>query len=222
MLEPEVAPSTLVSIEESDLTVRVINLSRRPDRLKKVSKTLMDKGFSNWERVEAVDGALMGSRVPPLLAGSIGCEMSHLAALRLPIGRQVQAIMVCEDDLEFLGDEDEIKSCLAEFLLTPQLDVLVLGGRPRGGSIPISANLRIVRGLVGRSCYVVKMGAVSQLLRQFSHGLSLLENGNIKGKGDLTWRKLQDRTLFFAAPRKDLARQRADYSDIEGVHLGPR
>lgn len=132
------------------------------------------------------------------------------------------AVMVCEDDLEFVGRADEVMDCIEEFLANEQLDVLSLSGRARGGSIPISQNLRLVFGLVGRGCYVVKPHAVDPLLRRYEKGLAMLSKGDLRGKGDLMWRKLQTESLYFASPRKELARQRSGYSDIEQRELGPR
>jgi hypothetical protein len=160
--------------------------------------------------------------VDPVLAGSIGYEISHLEAISHHIPPDSDAIVVCEDDLEFLCTPQKFEVVVAEFLNDPRLDVLCLSGRPRGGSIPISENLRLVIDLVGRGCYVIKPHMVEPLTKIFGSGLRKLHKGNLRGKGDLEWRKIQERRYFFAFPRDDLAPQSDGFSDIERKFLGPR
>jgi hypothetical protein len=204
------------------ITTRVINLDRRGDRLHKVSSSLAYVGVNKWERIPGVEGNVLYPEVGRELAGSIGCQISHIAAIARGLSPGAEAIMICEDDLEFLGSPALIRSLVAEFLEDPRLDVLSLSGRPRGGSIPISDNLRVVIGLVGRGCYLIKPHMISPLIEVFSDGLKKLNRGNLNGKGDLEWRPVQTSKFFFAFPRQDVAQQSAGFSDIEGKHLGPR
>lgn len=202
--------------------VRIINLAHRPDRRAAVSQNLKESGFQEFQIIDAVNGHKKFPELSPVTAASLGCELSHIQALKSPTALRTLAIMICEDDLEFLSKPAEIETCIAEFLQNPSLDVLSISGRPRGGSIPISDNLRIVVGLVGRGAYLVKVSAVPPLVAEFSKGAKRLAKGRLSGKGDLMWRGLQQSKMFFASPTIDLAQQSAGFSDIEGKHLGPR
>lgn len=204
------------------ISTRVINLEKRPDRLLQVTNNLEAAGIPEWIRINGVDGRKNLPGLNSLLSGSIGCEIAHIAAISLGAPSDCEAIMVCEDDLEFLASPEKIGRVIEEFLDNPSLDVLCLSGRPRGGSIPISRNLRVVVGLVGRGCYLAKPHMVIPLIEIFSRGLRQLERGRLRGKGDLEWREAQEKKYFFAAPREDVARQAEGYSDIENRILGTR
>jgi hypothetical protein len=204
------------------MCIRVINLEHRNDRLSQISAELARMGLTSWERVEGFYGTTATPGSSQMIAGSIGCELSHIAALSEGIPAGTSAIMVCEDDLEFVKSREELELAIAEFLENPLLDVLSISGRARGGSFRISDRLRIVVGLVGRGSYVVKPRAIVPLIEVFAEGLALLQKNSIRGKGDLMWRKMQQTSHFFAAPVNSLAQQSGGYSDIEGKNLGPR
>ena len=204
------------------ISTRVINLESRDDRLLQVSQNLKSVGIRKWEVITGINGKVVLPNINGLIAGSIGCELSHIAAISAGVRSDLDAIMVCEDDLEFTASSEEIRVVIEEFLAHPLLDVLSLSGRPRGGSMNVSDNLRIVFGLVGRGCYLIKPHMANPLTQIFGSGLAKLNKGKIRGKGDLEWRKCQSREYFFSFPRKDLAQQSAGFSDIEEKFLGPR
>lgn len=204
------------------VSIRVINLEKRPDRLQSITEQLLRLGVPSWDRIVGANGLELCPEHSSVVAGSIGCEVSHIAAISEGIASEIEAVMVCEDDLEFVGSSNQLESAVEEFLQDPRLDVLSLSGRPRGGSIAVSDNLRIVIGLVGRGCYLIKPHMVVPLVEIFGDGLRKLKHGKLEGKGDLEWRKAQSTRFFFAFPRQDLAQQSEGFSDIESKYLGPR
>jgi hypothetical protein len=206
----------------SSVDVVVINLDNRSDRLSDFSAEMKRLGVTDWRRVPATNGAQFFPHLPAFFAGSIGCTLSHINALASVDWQNCVAAMICEDDAEFLVSRAEIEELLENFLGDDRLDVLALYGRARGASTPISTHLRIVMGLVGRVCYVVKPHMALPLAQRFETGIPLLKGGRRRGKGDQMWRKLQRRGYFFASPRFPAVRNRAGYSDIEGRGLGPR
>jgi hypothetical protein len=133
-----------------------------------------------------------------------------------------EALLICEDDVEFLVDKSTIALAIQEFLDNPSLDVLALYGRARGGSQRISDNLRIVVGLVGTVCYVVKPHMTKVIGDLFTAGVADLEQGKRRGKSDVLWNQLQAKKYFFASPVSSYTRNREGFSDIEGRLLGPR
>lgn len=132
------------------LRIYVINLDRRPDRWNMANKTLRRAGFTNIERISAVDGKLIDSQqlqklVTPSVyktlgkarkhhedlgsVGAIGCYLSHYKAWNHIIEKNEPAIIV-EDDLlchpllnefELAKDRSPLKS----------YDFVLLAGDPR-------------------------------------------------------------------------------------------
>lgn len=202
--------------------VSVINLAHRGDRIDDFSREMERLKITDWRRVEAVDGRADFPSINPFFSASIGCTLSHIAALEQADWSEKDAWIVCEDDAQFLVDRAELSLVLASFMNDPSLDVLALYGRARGGSLHIGSGLRISLGIVGRVCYVIKPHMKGVLIDEFSAGVPLMLKGIRKGKGDQMWRKLQRSRYFFATPAKTMVRNRAGFSDIEGKVLGPR
>ena len=200
----------------------VINLNHRADRLKQFEDEIQKLRIPAWRRIEAVDGAEKFPGLDPFYSGSIGCSLSHVQALKEARWNEIDGLLICEDDVEFLASSEEIAQVIDEFLSDPRLDVLALYGRARGGSHQVSNNLRIVVGLVGTVCYVLKPHMAPVLSDLFAQGVEDLQRGNRRGKSDILWNRWQKRGYFFGAPIKSLARNRAGFSDIEGRNLGPR
>lgn len=204
------------------LEVIVINLDSRPDRLLQFTDEMKRIGIGAWRRLRAVDGREEYPDLHPYYSGSIGCSLSHVLAFREAKWDEVDAVLICEDDVQFLVDKPTLASAIDEFLDNPRLDVLALYGRARGGSHQISPQLRIVVGLVGTVCYVIKPHMASVVGDLFIRGVNDLERGNRRGKSDIIWNKLQRQTYYFAAPRKKYSQNREGFSDIEGRQLGAR
>lgn len=93
----------------------VINLKRRPDRLRRFAENV---GRMDWHIVEAVDGRdvdLNGIRTR-LTKGEIGCFLSHLKALDIISRGDDNYAIVLEDDgfLPFPKSHAQIQSVLSE------------------------------------------------------------------------------------------------------------
>jgi hypothetical protein len=206
----------------SGVNVVVINLDSRSDRLESVTAQLTSVGIPEWTRISAVDGKSVFPDLDPFFAGSAGCSLSHIEALEQGSFDAPEAVMVCEDDLEFIGSREQLSACVEEFLTSPNLDVLCIAVRARGGSHHVSKKLRVIIGGAGGGCYLVKPHMVTRLLDAYQAGMPKLMAGDRAGKGDRMWHPLQQKGSFFAAPIGQLARQGSGFSDIEGRDLGPR
>jgi hypothetical protein len=206
----------------SKIHVSVINLKHRKDRYESFTRQMESLGITDWTRIEAVNGTAQFPETNGFFAGSAGCTLSHIAALEQVDWSACRAAMICEDDVEFLVPREDVEAAVAAFLESPFIDVLSLSGRARGGSVAINDRLRLVVGLVGRGCYIVKPHMVRPLQQAFTRGLPKLLAGNRRGKGDRMWGALQSRKYFFASPRRIVAQQGSGFSDIEGRELGTR
>lgn len=117
----------------------VINLVRRPERLRKISEVLKVLGF-NFQIVPAVDGQtltveelqkrgiefLPGYLDPfhqrPMKSGEIGCFLSHYEIWRRVVDKGLEKVIVFEDDIRFTENGTKILSKLTEDLIKTRID----------------------------------------------------------------------------------------------------
>tara|TARA_B110000503_G_scaffold115898_1_gene174556 strand:- start:1465 stop:2076 length:612 start_codon:yes stop_codon:yes gene_type:complete len=199
----------------------VINLPQRQDRRREFKEEMKRLGVTHYKFVDGVDGKALFPKLPPHFAGAIGCNLSHSNAIESAQVQPGRCLMVCEDDVEFFADKDEIERLIGVFLARPELDVLCLAGRVRGPKIPIGNGLFVVSGIVGQACYLVKPHMVEPLAGLWRHGVKYLKRSSLIGKNDHIWKRLQRKSAFFAFPVAPVAGQREGFSDIQG-RLLPR
>lgn len=202
-------PSTFVTSDEvfSQLRAVYINLDHRRDRRRELEGEFKRLGIALPERFAAVKREF----------GGLGCSESHRDCMTLDLAPHHLALMVCEDDLEFLCTKEELEDTIAEFLNNPSLDVLCIGNASIEKPLSISQRLSIANNIQTTSCYVAKPQAIPHLFESFDKSVKrLLEGGTWSRNAlDQTWKEKQQGTLFFAIPTRKLAKQRASFSDIE-------
>ena len=206
---PDPATSTKISIG-------VINLPHRTDRLAQVSGEMKRLGVEDYQLIEGVLGKDLYPDIPGDFSGAIGCNLAHSRAVKELHTADAHAVLVCEDDVEFLVEWNEIEELIEEFLGNEQLDVLCLAGRVRGSKVDIGGGLYLATGIVGQACYVVKPHMVDILSDLWTSGVKDLAKLRLRGKNDIAWNRLQTRSALFAYPQKKIAQQRPSYSDIQG------
>lgn len=194
----------------ASIPVHVINLATRRDRLHETHGELSRMGISEWSRFDAVKSE----------DGAIGCALSHARVLE-GLGAPVPAVMVCEDDVEFLVGRDELRAVLVEFMANPALDVLCLAFRLGSKPHSVSPRLAITSDTQTAACYIAKGRAQRLLSQSFSESAELIKRGKPRGlaAADQHWKKLQRRALIFAVPHNRAVRQRPSFSDIEGRNV---
>jgi glycosyl transferase, family 25 len=199
------ASATRLSAE--NVPVHFINLASRPDRLRETQDELQRMGLVSWSRFDAIKND----------NGALGCALSH-AGVFAGLQPGETAVMVCEDDIEFLVSPEELRELVQEFLENPALDVLCVAFNALAKGHPISSRLDITSNTQTLACYVAKASAIELLRDSFSESARLIQEGKPLGlvAVDQHWKRLQRRTLIFAIPRKRAARQRPSFSDIEG------
>lgn len=188
------------------IPVFYINLETRSDRREEVGRELRRVGLRNRSRFTAI----------PREQGLLGCALSH-SALLSQLEEVSGPVIICEDDIQFTADQEALASVLQEFLKDDRLDVLCLANNYSTKPWPISPLLAIVNNTQTTSCYVVKERAKRPLMQIFSVSAGRLESGWDESifAPDILWKKLQGGRLFFAVPRRQMAKQRASYSDIQ-------
>ncbi len=196
-----------VAVSHATVPLRFINLASRADRFHQTVEEITRMGIPEWSRFEAV-----GSD-----NGALGCALSHARLLDGFDGPE-PALMVCEDDIEFLVRPEELSDLLKEFLENAALDVLCLAYNLGSQPYLLSERLALTAETQTTACYVAKKHSLDLLKKSFFESARLIEQGKPLGlaAADQHWKKLQRRKLLFAVPRKRAARQRPSLSDIEG------
>jgi len=203
------------SVNSAEVPVVVINLSKRPDRLRDVTKNLKSVGFRDVRVLEAVDGPEKYPHLKRGHAANLGCTESHMAAVTENL-RPGIPIAVCEDDNEFLSSPEKIHQLIEDFLESPQYDVLCLSARARGSKVRVSHAFHLVSWAMAPAFYIAKPRARKSLLSAYRKSVKRLSAEKFGGPFDQVWRETQRYRLLFVRPTEKVARQKESHSDIQG------
>jgi len=152
---------------------------------------------------------------------------------------QFQAILICEDDVEFLCSKNELDTHIDDFLKDHQAEALCLGYSSRT-HYPYNALFLKTTDNQTRTAYIIKRSLAADLLDLWRQLYILRISENYKKtpnwyltlfsdlplttfpediyRGDQCWKILQNCRRFLI-PKKPLAKQRPSYSDIECKHV---
>ena len=201
-----------VSVKSSQPALKwlLINLDRRPDRLRESAAELSKMGF-DWVRFRANENS----------NGALGCARSHIQALKtIEASVSSSTYVIAEDDIEFLVDSARLNRVISGFLRDERLDVLCLSFRTFGLRVPISSELSVSNQILTTGAYIPKKHAISRLIECFEEAEGMLAEGEPKEVAaiDVVWQELQLNHVLFAIPKKLLLRQRESYSDVARKH----
>lgn len=189
------------------LTIYLINLLHRKDRLQTALANHRDIGMNNVRIFKGIQND----------NGALGCALSHVSVLTEFLASQSgDLVVVIEDDCRFEIDFMSIFELIEEFHGEPKLKVLVLAPSVQSSPIKISSNLSVCANIQTTACYVVKREFVAILLRSFQESARQLAKGFDRHEVaiDIRWKNLQKKH-FFAIPNRPIAFQEPSYSDIE-------
>jgi len=194
--------------------VMYINLDKRLDRSQAIEGEFDRIGLRSPRRFSAIENE------NPML----GAARSHLAVLEeFALSSPESLVMVCEDDLTFIGSREELDQVVKEFAGDPRLDVLCLAYMNKNTTkaveikeVRATEHLLISNQILTQACYVLKPSAIAPVIGSLRQSVRLLSAGVqwSYAAGDVYWQTLQQGRLFFAYPEKRLARQSAGHSDI--------
>lgn len=187
--------------------VRYINLRQRHDRREQFEGEMQRLGVSWHEREEAVWDE----------NGALGCALSHINVLAGWRSDDKEILLVCEDDLEFIGTRSDIDAVIEEFVQDAGLSILLLAHNATW-QVPISQAVGISSDAQTTAAYIVRASAAADVIASFQQSAAMLARGSQPGDAaiDIVWKRLQRKRVFgLAIPR--LAVQRKDYSDIEKI-----
>lgn len=187
-----------------DIPIYVINLSHRSDRLRNSKKTLARMSASHFNLFPAIYDDI------PIR----GCSKSHLEVLKYIDQQNHKIAMICEDDIEFIGNLSALQKAVKDFLQCNDAMVLCLAHFTRSKSYH-SKYLFRTSNTQTAACYIIKKEIVRLLIKNATEAVAkLTQSKGLIGSFDKNWKKLQQ-THVFCVPRSNLVIQSSSYSDIE-------
>jgi GR25 family glycosyltransferase involved in LPS biosynthesis len=188
-----------------NIPIFVINLEKRPDRLISVTRALRCMGIENFVRFNAkVD------QYPKR-----GCAKSHLSLWEKSLNNSANIVMICEDDLEFVGNIRTLRKSLDDFINEKDIHVLCIANLTKDYPVKITRNLRRTQNVQTTACYLVKKEVLKDLIRCGEKSIAQLTSSNgVSGAIDKVWKDIQGERVF-TIPRSILCIQSAGHSDIE-------
>jgi GR25 family glycosyltransferase involved in LPS biosynthesis len=191
-----------MSIAEIVSNVIYINLDSRTDR-KELIESELSKIFPK-EKLHRL------SAIRHTTNGSIGCTMSHVAALEKAIKENWTNVLIVEDDLEFTASLEEINEGFCKHYMHSHDVILLAGSKP---NCTHDGRLRHAHSTLS---YFIESHYYLKLLANMKEGLELFVNTGETWNyaGDVYWNKLiKTDSWYILNPMA--CKQRADYSDIE-------
>lgn len=186
--------------------VYYINLENRTDRKTSVENELNSLGWK-YQRFNAIKTK----------DGRVGCSMSHLKLLKMAKEKNLDYIVIVEDDIEFKRKDwynERIKN-----IMDTDFDVFLLAGNLRPPIFQTKyENIVKVSKSFTTTGYIVKKHYYDTLINNIDKGIRLL----LKNPGgeyndnaiDCHWMKLQENDKWYIVMPRTVT-QRPIYSDIE-------
>jgi len=188
-----------------------INLDKRTDRKTHVENELKKMNWNNYTRFNAIK----------MKDGRVGCSMSHLKLLQMAKEKNLDYIVIIEDDIQFTQPEIYNKMLSLFLNMNLEYDVLLLAGNIRPPFKPIKDHIFQVYKSFTTTGYLVKKHYYDTLINNIKEGITnLIKYPKYHGKFaiDTNWFSLQQKdTWLIFMPRT--VTQLPDYSDIEGKEI---
>ena len=190
--------------------VYYINLEERKDR-KALVETELTKLKWKYDRFNAIR----------LKDGRAGCSMSHLKLLEMAKAKQLEYIVIVEDDIQFMKPE-QYNYMLIEFnrFMTSnniEHDVLLLAGNLRPPVARVTNFITRISKSWTTTGYIVKKHYYDTMIQNFKEGVNLLiKNPLVKGQYEIDtyWHKLQIKDRWYILTPRTVT-QRPNFSTIE-------
>ena len=199
--------------------VYYINLEKRKDRKELVENELNELGWE-YKRFNAIKTT----------NGQVGCTMSHLKLIQLAKEKDLDYIVIVEDDIQFMRKSwynkkitEIISNSNTKFSsrITNNFDVFLLGGNLRPPIGKINEDIYRITNSFTTTGYIVKKHYYDTLINNFKNGLELLLRNPHLAKADYNpyaldvyWMKLQAKDNWLIIMPRTIT-QRPIYSDIE-------
>ena len=192
----------------ADITnVFYINLTERADRRAQVEQQLSKVGLPNFNRFNAIK----------LPNGALGCSMSHLKCLQLAKERNLDHILIVEDDIIFLNPGIFIGQ-LNKFLQNnKEWDVLLIAGNNVPPYRIVDDTCVQVSWCQTTTGYLIRKQYYDTLIANIKKGINMLirePKNKIMYAIDKYWLSLQKKDTWLLLVPLTVS-QREGYSNIE-------
>lgn len=189
----------------------VLNLARRPDRLKEVSDQLHREGIE-FTRMQGVDGRIMPlPKTEKSGSGAYGCRLGHLRILEAAITDKLNVVGVLEDDVVLEeGFTDRLQKALKD--VPDDWELLYCGTQHRKTPTPVGPGIVRCVDCHRTHAYIVRGPAIRKLYQIWSNASGHVDH--ILGK------HFKNLKAYAIAP--PIAGQGASKSDISGRQDGER
>ena len=192
----------------ADITnVFYINLTERADRRAQVEQQLNLVGLTQFNRFNAIK----------LPNGALGCSMSHLKCLQLAKERNLDHILIVEDDIIFLNPEIFIRQ-LNKFLQNnKEWDVLLIAGNNVPPYRVVDETCVQVSWCQTTTGYLIRNQYYDTLIANIKEGINMLirePKNKIMYAIDKYWLSLQKTDMWLLLVPLTVS-QREGYSNIE-------
>ena len=198
--------------KKKEYYIYYINLNHRHDRKKKMeAEFLKMNNLNNYtfinERIDAIKDSM----------GAIGCGKSHIKALKKAKDKNLDYIIIMEDDIEL--KKNKIEKYFDEIERLKNWDVIILSGH--GKKIPYKNNISKAIAIKTTGMYIIKKKYYNKLIDNFQESVDNMERLNNNKKDinekewaiDMNWKKLQKKDNWYIFD-VSLGHQKPDYSDI--------
>lgn len=188
-----------------------INLEHRTDRKKHVEKQLNNIGWKNYTRFNAIK----------CKDGRVGCSMSHLKILKDAKEKNLDYVVIIEDDIVF--NNPQLFNNMLKIFIEKNIDydVLLLAGNIRAHTIPIDSFIHRTKRSCTTTGYIVKNHYYDTLIQNIQSGIKNLlfkPNHHELYAIDTNWFKLQEKDNWLILRPRTVS-QLSDYSDIEKCYV---
>lgn len=183
-----------------------INLEYRVDRKKHMKQELKKLGWKG-KRIEAVQ----------MKDGSIGCTLSHIKCLKMAIEKDLDYIIILEDDIEFLNPPLFLQNFHKFLHSGMDWDVILICGNNAKPCKQIEEYYAKINNTQTTTGYMVKKHYFSTLLNNMKEGLQRLmrePDQHFYYAIDKFWFHLQEQDNWFLILPLTVT-QMEGYSDIE-------
>jgi glycosyl transferase family 25 len=184
-----------------------INLEHRKDRKTQFENEMKIIGWNNYTRFNAIK----------LKNGRVGCSMSHLKLLKMAKEKELEYIVILEDDIKFTKPKMFNQMLNYFFDKCIDYDVLLLAGNIRQPIQKIDKFIYRVQKSFTTTGYIVKKHYYDTLIHNIQEGINLLlkyPNIHQKYAIDTYWLGLQQKDKWYIFIPRTITQQ-PDYSDIE-------
>lgn len=205
--------------------VYVINLNRRPDRLREMRTQLRSIGQDFGDRIRRISASTPRAQGGFRSIGAHGCFLSHLRCISKAAADGARNLLILEDDVDFEPRFEELQAPLRGVIARGDWDLLYGGFRLDDGALE-SGTTMYAPGLrevspetpICTAHFFAVNGPRIAELRDYMQAMLLRPYGDVEGgpmdvDGAYSWyRRKHDVRTLIADPQ--LGHQRATSSDI--------